>query len=64
MVLTRGVLVALLSVPASLISVEDPKALRLGFDVQLIAIGCQVRIETVILFPVLYKSCCSDFELT
>ncbi|XP_047172807.1 WAT1-related protein At5g40210-like [Vigna umbellata] len=40
-VLIRGTLVALLSVPASLISVKDPKALRLGFDVQLIAIICQ-----------------------
>ncbi|CAJ1974313.1 unnamed protein product [Sphenostylis stenocarpa] len=40
-VLIRGMLVSLLSVPASLISVQDPKDLRLGFDVQLIAIGCQ-----------------------
>lgn len=51
MVLIRGILVALLSVPASLISVKDSRALKLGFDVQLIAIICQVRIETVKLFP-------------
>ncbi|RDY08721.1 WAT1-related protein, partial [Mucuna pruriens] len=39
-VLTRSTIVSLLSVPASLISEKDPKALRLGFDVQLLAIGC------------------------
>ncbi|KHN44251.1 Auxin-induced protein 5NG4 [Glycine soja] len=40
-VLTRGTLVAMLSIPPSLISVTDPKALRLGFDVNLIAIALQ-----------------------
>ncbi|KAL2962931.1 hypothetical protein AAZX31_17G171800 [Glycine max] len=40
-VLTRSTLVAMLSIPPSLISVTDPKALRLGFDVNLIAIAFQ-----------------------
>ncbi|KHN06643.1 Auxin-induced protein 5NG4 [Glycine soja] len=46
-VLTRGTLVAMLSIPPSLISVTDPKDLRLGFDVHLIAIALQVRIDTI-----------------
>ncbi|KAG4921962.1 hypothetical protein JHK82_050919 [Glycine max] len=40
-VLTRGTLVAMLSIPPSLISVTDLKDLRLGFDVNLIAIAFQ-----------------------
>ena len=43
--LTRGTLVAMLSIPPSLISVTDLKDLRLGFDVNLIAIALQVRIN-------------------
>jgi len=45
-VVTRGILVAMLSIPPSLISVTDPKDLRLGFDVHLIAIALQVRIDS------------------
>ncbi|KAL2339677.1 hypothetical protein Fmac_007617 [Flemingia macrophylla] len=39
-VLTRAILVSILCLPASLISVKDPTALRLGFNVQLVAIIC------------------------
>lgn len=50
MVLIRIALTSILSVPAALISVKDLKALRLGFNMELIAIGCSVRID-MILFP-------------
>lgn len=39
-VLTRAIIVFMISLPVSLISVKDPKALRLGFNVQLVAIIC------------------------
>ncbi|XP_020206870.1 WAT1-related protein At3g28050 isoform X1 [Cajanus cajan] len=39
-VLTRIALVSILSVPAAVISVKDLKDLRLGFNMELIAIGC------------------------
>ncbi|RZC18109.1 WAT1-related protein At3g28050-like isoform X1 [Glycine soja] len=39
-VLSRIALTSILSVPAALISVKDLKALRLGFNMELIAIGC------------------------
>jgi len=36
-------LTSILSVPAALISEKDLKAFRLGFNMELIAIGCSVR---------------------
>ncbi|KAL2957811.1 hypothetical protein AAZX31_18G170100 [Glycine max] len=51
-VLTRGTLVAMLSIPPSLISVTDLKDLRLGFDVNLIAIAFQGPLYVAMFKPI------------
>ncbi|KAL2339674.1 hypothetical protein Fmac_007614 [Flemingia macrophylla] len=44
-VFIRIALTSMLSVPAAVISVKDRKDLRLGFNMELIAIACSVRIQ-------------------